>query len=247
MHLGRNHNKRLSETQILEAPLPKASLLVLAPRFLHRNLSPNRVRLQSQEACSVRRATLDLVSQVKQLLLAQHPIWIMDLDLEQTKAKEVSGSRLNQIEPIFLNKIINHKRHRVKDSARNLAKNLVTLTATSSQVLLVPRAIALDSNQATASDNNLDQIYSTKLSIKNPRKCTRLKTTRKIKMYPTQWPKPVKLPTRKLSTVLTPWLWSANSPMQNATCRWWAPQARSSWFKVNEDQWTITPTCKSWQ
>ncbi len=109
----------------------------------------------------------------------------MDLDLEQTKVKEVSGSRLNKIEPIFLNKIINHRRHRVKDSALNLAKNLVTLKATSNQVLLVPRAIALDSNQATASDNNLDKMYSAKLSINNPRKCTRLLTNRKIKMLPT--------------------------------------------------------------
>jgi len=62
----------------------------------------------------------------------------MDLDLEQTKAKEVSGSRPSQIQPIFLNKIKNNKRPRVKDSARNLAKNLVTLAATSNQVLLVP-------------------------------------------------------------------------------------------------------------
>lgn len=245
--MGRNHNKKLLGTQLLEAPLPRASLLVLDLRFLLSNLFPNRVRLQSQEACSVRRSTLDLVSQVKQLLLAQHPIWIMDLDLEQTKAKEVSVSRPSQIQPIFLNKITNHKRLRVKDSARNLAKNLVTLATTSNQVLLVPQAVALDINLATASDSNLDKMFSNKPSIKNPRKCTRLKTTRKIKMLQTQWHKPVKLLTRKLSTVLTPWLWSANSLMQTATCRWWVTQARSSWFKGNKDQWTITLTCGSWQ
>jgi hypothetical protein len=56
------------------------------------------------------------------------------------------------------------------------------LAATSNQVLLVPQAVDLDINLATASDNNLDKMCSNKLSIKSPRKCTRLKTTRKIKM-----------------------------------------------------------------
>jgi hypothetical protein len=47
---------------------------------------------------------------------------------------------------------------------------------------LVPQAVDLDINLATASGNNLDKMCSNKLSIKSPRKCTRLKTTRKIKM-----------------------------------------------------------------
>jgi len=64
---------------VLALHLHRATPLVLDLRFLRSNLFPNKARLQTQEACLVRRQNLNLGSLVKQLFPAQHQI--MDLDL----------------------------------------------------------------------------------------------------------------------------------------------------------------------
>ena len=74
----------------------------------------------------------------------------MDLDLEPIAAKELSVNSLNKIQEAFLNRIINLKHHKIKDSEAHLTKTQVALVPTSNQESLVP------SNLATALVASLD-------------------------------------------------------------------------------------------
>ena len=148
---------------------------------------------------------MDLVNRVKMVFLPELPILTMDLDLEQIAAKELSVNSLNKIQEAFLSRIINLKHHKIKDSEAHLTKTQVALVPTSNQESLVP------SNRATALvaslDSNLHRINNRMRIVKNPRKCTRLALIilSKTSMFPTRQlinNKPIKLPNRKLLTVL---------------------------------------------